>query len=111
MAKFYCMSIDFQLILDAPDEKTAANRFLNKAIAKNVNFGWILWIGEIGFNRNKMLMLPCIPILKKIGKHTLPEDSVILDRACLSLGLNKDVLSEDFKFWLLNGEDSKKNEF
>ncbi len=110
MAKYYCTSGDFQLILDAQDEKAAANKFLNKAVANKKNFGWLMQIGETGFDKTKMCMIPCIPILKKFGCD-LPEDDVILNRICVSLGLNKTVLSEDFIFWLLNGEDSRKDGF
>ena len=102
MAKFYCQSGSFKVVLAATDEHAVIRKFVD-GLKKAESFHTLfIGISEVGFERHDLTPYSLVPFLKEAGIN-LPPDGCLIEHACRTLGVTH--LDERQTDWLLNGGD------
>jgi hypothetical protein len=104
MAKYYCISGEFRLIIDAPCKHECVRKFVRKILQQqddhNLQYSFLIGINERGFDRTKdTLVASLIPYLKELGEE-LPDDDKLIEWLSNQIGRPLNNVAID---WLLKG--------
>ena len=111
MAKYYCRSGTFELIMDAPEMDVCVYKFVSIVLGDDISLdkfnnsgcSFLMSIGEKGFeNKSSTKYMSLIPYLKEMGVD-LPSDEDLIFWISQQMGI---ALNQKTINWFIDGVES-----
>lgn len=100
MAKFYCRSGSFKVVIAATDEHAAIRKFVSGLKQIELAHTLLVGISEIGFDRCDVTPYSLVPFFRE-ARVNLPPDDCLIECVCRTLGVTH--LDERQTDWFING--------